>query len=90
MSKEKIEKLLIEAIHEGIRFGRELESGTDKEKLLPTSIHATVRWRVKEILKKESNTLSTKERIEKRSEEIAEERLAKAIRKLKKDRGTNL
>lgn len=50
MKVEEIEKLLIDAMNEGIRIGRELESSKDKESLLPASIHTAVKWRVKEIL----------------------------------------
>lgn len=50
MSKEELEKLLIDTMLEGVRFGRELESSKDKESLLPIAINTAVKWRVKEIL----------------------------------------
>ena len=49
-STSELEKILIEAMHEGIRFGRELESYEDKDSLTPAAIHTTVKWRVKEML----------------------------------------
>ena len=54
-STSEIEKLLIEAIHEGIRFGRELETHKDKDSPTPSAIHVAVKWRVKEILNKDKD-----------------------------------
>ena len=50
MSKEELEKLLIDAMHEAISFGRELENTKDKVSISPAAIHTAVKWRVNDIL----------------------------------------
>ena len=51
----EIERLLIEALREGMKFGGELETSKNKEQLLPVAINAVVKMRAKTLLKEDKD-----------------------------------
>ena len=46
----EVEELLIEALREGMKFGRELESSKNKEQLTPLAIDVAIKMKVKTLL----------------------------------------